>query len=733
MTTRHDDWMRLVLDELGRDGYEPRRTKELARDLGIPKDDYRDFRDYLKEMQDRRLVEMGRGRRWVLPGARREEKKRGSGPARITGVLQMIRSGNGFVLPDDSSLDDLYVPEENLGAALDGDRVVAEREKARGRGLRRSGRIVEILERGAPRIVATVVADGLARPEDPRNPYDFSIEEDGPDAQVDDKILLEITRWPGEGEEPAGRILEVLGPAGEPDTETAAILARYDAPGPFPEEVKAAVRSLRRELTEAERAERWDLRELVCVTIDPPDARDFDDALTLEVEEDGTLRVGVHIADVARFVTPGSVIDKEARERSTSIYLPGRVLPMLPEELSNDLCSLRPREDRPARSVILRFSPEGERLGYTIGRSVIHSRRRFAYEEVRRLVDGDDALRQSEDGAVVDRVLRLHGLAQTLRARRTANEAIELNLPEFKVLMDEGGFAEDIIKVEHDQSHQLVEEYMLQANVAVADWCVENAMPVLHRQHESPGEEDAEELATFLNACGYPFAPPYSRSRLNEILRAVRGRPEEHAINLAVLRSFRQAVYGPDGTIGHFALNFPRYLHFTSPIRRYPDLHLHQALEGAFPEGEPALPKKRRAMGAPGGKALESLGEHCSRRERRAMKIEEAVKDFRRLELLSRSDEREFDAVVTGIRRFGIFVEIEDFFVEGMLPKWMLEKKGFAAREEAPGETAPKTKPRGGRVENRGFHLGEEVRVRITDIDLPARLCQMEFLGLAGR
>lgn len=659
----------------------------------------------------------------------------------ITGILEITRSGYGFVIPDDPTLDDLFIPEHALGAALHGDRVRVEIQPRRRGDFRHFGRIVEILERASPRLVALVTEEGKARPEDPRNPYDFEIEKGKIPFQAGDKVLLDVTIWPGTaGKEPAGRVIERLGPAGAPETETAAILASYNAPGPFPPAVLEEVAQRIRERTVASDPaatdpRRLDLTPLLTFTIDPDTAKDYDDALSIEVLRDGVLRVGVHIADVSHFVPPNSRVDEEARDRATSIYLPDRVIPMLPEILSSDLCSLRPGEVRLTKTVFLDFTPEGECLESRIHRSMIRSRHRLTYRQVLPLLlaEGEEsetverlANETGIDGETIHALRLLHRLAQTLRRRRIAKGSIELDLPEFEILFNEAGEAYDMVKVEHDVSHQLVEEFMLAANRAVASWAAENGLPVLHRVHESPDEDAIEELALFLTALGYSFKLPLRRERLNAILTKAKGRPEEHAVNLAILKSFKQAVYHPRADLGHFALNFPRYLHFTSPIRRYPDLHLHQMLDHVWPSSSDRLPQKLRKIPIPTDPAmLERLGIHTSERERRAMKIEEEVKDFRRLELLSRERDREFTAVVTGIHSFGIFVEIEDYFVEGMIPRWMLEKKGYAAREEAPRPKALRRRTADGR---RGFHLGEEIRVRITKIDLPGRLCEMELL-----
>lgn len=709
------DYEKLILHLVAASDYRPCRTKEMARELGIPKGEIEAFRAACGRLKDHGKIARNDRNCWVA----------GSGanpPKFVDGLLRVTRAGNGFLIPDDPAIEDLYIGENYLGAALDGDKVRVRLDTPTGVGYRHFGRVVEVIERGTPRFVAIITDQLTARPEDPKNPFEYKILNAPAGLKSDTKVILDTVSFPGDGKEPAGKVVEILGPAGAPDTETAAILASFQAPGPFPESVKQEVRNIAASNPLHDREGRLDITRTITVTIDPDTARDFDDALSYEVRPDGVIRVGVHIADVSHFVKPGSELDREALDRSTSIYLPGRVIPMLPEELSNDLCSLRPREDRFTKTVFIDYAPDGTRKDFQIHRTVICSRRRMTYNEVKLLLSNEEAAAQFDDPELLEVLRGMNTLAQKIRRRRIENGSIELNMKEYYILLDEEGNASGMALSEHDFSHELVEEFMLAGNICLAEWAHNNGLPALHRIHESPDEDSTNELADFLNASGYVFKPPFRRDRIQEVIKKACGKPEEHAINLAILKSFKQAVYGPASDRGHFALNFPHYMHFTSPIRRYPDLQLHQALDAVFTSGADKLPKKLRKAPEQGGKKLEMLGLHCSGLERRAMKIEEAVKDFRRLELLLKSTEREFMAVVTGIRKFGIFVEIENYFVEGMLPRMMVEKKGFSTRE-----VVPNAKLRH-RDDRPGFHLGQEVKVKIVRIDLSSRMCDMELI-----
>ena len=750
--------------------YRPMRSRDMARLLDIPKNEFHAFRNVLETFREDGLVQRGDDARWRVHGSEKI----------LDGVIDIAFAGHGFLISGDPDEPDVFVPPDAMLDAFDGDRVRVRIIDEGRRDRRLSGVVLEILERARSRIVARMLASGRAVTDDPRSLHEFDIvfSPDAPEktsAQkaksqrhrrnaeraglaaskasarrtVGDrhggppdppaagmKVLLDILSWPSDPEGAKAMIIEVLGPSGDPDAETAAILAKNEAPGPFPAEILAATRKIKRGLPAADLASRLDLTGDVVCTIDPADARDFDDALSIRPDKDGGFVVDVHIADVAHYAPPGSALDREARERSTSIYLPERVIPMLPEELANDICSLRPNEVRPAKTARLHFDRDANRTGCSIHRSLIRSRRRFAYEEVRDLILHPGLADAFPDKDVLESLFLLHDLAARLREKRFANDAIELDLAEYRVVIDAEGRAERMAEVEHDFSHQLVEEFMLAANRAVAEWAAHNGLPALHRQHPEPKAERVEELAEYLTASGYPFKPPFSRKKLMAVIAKAKGKPEEHAINLMILKSFQQAVYGPDPDVGHFALNFPKYMHFTSPIRRYPDLYLHQALDFAFAngaEGANKLPKRLHRLVQPRDD-LEDLGHHVSGRERRAMRIEGEVKDFRRLELLSRAADREYDAVVTGVRKFGIFVEVAGFFVESLIPRADLARRGFSAREELPpaatgqGRKAKAKRPR--LAGDPGFHIGQVVRVRIGRVDLAARRCELEFLGV---
>ncbi|MHC4872481.1 MAG: ribonuclease R [Planctomycetota bacterium] len=711
-----------IINFISEKDYTPAKTRELYRLLDIADEDYRAFKNLLKELERDGALAKLKGGRWALPRTK----------GLIHGRIDIKRRGFGFLIPDDPSKSDIFIPEGQLLDAFNNDRVAVKvKQGSRGRDSRKYGTIVKILERSLKRLVCVVEEHGdnlYCIAECSHLPYEFVILENerSPSFNKDDKVLLEIKEWPRMESPGTGIIIDRLGPAGDPDTEIAAILSNYSVAMDFSEETVKEVQNISEDIAEDEVSRRNDLRDELCFTIDPDDAKDFDDAISIKRTADG-IEIGVHIADVSHFVREGTSLYAEAKERSTSIYLPERVIPMIPHELSSNICSLRPDEDKLAMSVFMTFDNEMELIGAKSCRSVIRSKRRFTYREVYEIIADKKKTNDSEE--VISSLQLLYTAAMKIRKKRLKAGSIELELPEYKVLLDENGEAAGMKKVEHDFSHQMVEECMLAANIAMGRYAKEGQLPVLYRVHEAPDNESLIDMAGFLSSYGYDFRLPFNRKRLNKVLKEAKGKPEEHAINLAVLMSMNQAVYSPE-TGEHFALAFPVYAHFTSPIRRFPDLQLHASLKDVIPGNEQFLPRKiKTGAGKTRGTGLIDLGNHTSAMERRAMKVEEAVKDLRRLELLAKTDQKLHKAVVTGIKDFGVFVEIEDFFVEGLLHRDDLQKNNRSAVEIMPQKKDNKKKKKRSRQQNAGFHLGEEVLVAVTEISMSDRKCSLEYIG----
>jgi ribonuclease R len=721
MITRDD-----ILEFLASPDYRPMRRRALAKALDVSKKRYPDFRDVLADLEVEGLVRLGRGRRYELVAEGEE-----AGVDGIPGAY-ISKGDYGFFRPDDGG-DDYYVGRLHTGGAMDGDRVLLE--PRRSRGPRRAGRVIRILKRETEEVVG-VLREGWGHPF--ILPGERSADEGvkviaPPGRSIDEfpygnKVVARITRYPSRSRGPEAELVADLGAAGTAETETAAAIREFGLREEFPPEALAEAERLPEAVPEEELLHRVDYREQRCITVDPPDAADFDDAVHLERTDRGW-RLYVHIADVAWAVPAGGPLDAEARERSTSVYLPGQVLPMLPPRVSSLLCSLLPGQARLAQTVVIDYGPDGERRGYRIERSVIRSALRLHYGQVRRLVEGAPRPGEEVPDWARDSLREMHEFSQKLRARRFRAGAIFLDMPEIRVEVNETGETVAVREHRQDFSHQIVEEFMLAANRAVASFLVNMELPGIFRIHEAPDEEKLRELATFVKSFGISLKPPYSRRKIQKLVESVKGQEHEPTVMFAVLTSMKQAVYsGADDE--HFALAFRPYCHFTSPIRRYPDLVVHRALERLYPPGESALDavgqggrrKGRRAQVADrrGAAArMETLAAHCSQMERKAAEAERRLTRFRQLELLDRNKVAEHSGAVTGVTDFGLFVKLDDFFVEGLVHvASMVDRYRYLPRRQELVGTRT----------GRRWRRGNRVTVRISRLDLATGRLELELL-----
>jgi len=606
---------------------------------------------------------------------------------------------------------DIYVPAAAAGDAANGDSVRVRVSKAR--DVRRpgpSGEIVKVLARHTTRFVGTyfeasgrgwvtIDGDALSRAVAVGDPG-------AKGAREHDKVVLEMVRFPTIFRDGEGVLTEVLGKAGEPGVDTLTIINEFGLPGPFSEEVLEEARRQAARFDESISDGRRDCTNQTVITIDPVDARDFDDAISLERIEQGHWLLGVHIADVAHFVPEGSPLDQEAAARGTSVYLPDRVIPMLPEVISNNLASLQPDRVRYARTCWIELTADGAFIAAEVERTAIRSRRRFAYEEVDVFL-GDEHTKEVEMTADVRSLLgRMRDLARLLRGRRTARGSLELVMPEVKIDLDRDGRVSGAHVVENTESHQIIEEFMLSANEAVAWRLTEAGIPFLRRVHPQPDPRKLRQLTEFVSELGFEVDSLESRFELQRLLQLSRDTPEMHAVHYAVLRSLARAVYGPQEE-GHYALASDCYCHFTSPIRRYPDLTVHRKLDH--------IGRKRR----PASDGLLEQGEACSQLERRAEAAErELVKLKLLLYLRSRVGEA-MDAVVTGVEAFGLFVQGVDLPAEGLVPRDTLPDDHYRYDRRRHMLT-------GHRAGN-SFRLGDRVRVVVAKIDLERRSAEFHI------
>lgn len=658
----------------------------------------------------RQLMEDG----FVEEVARSKYRLSRSAMPRFEGVVASITPGALYVHVDELE-SDVYVARRNGGGALDGDRVqlvVARRS----RDGELEGTIVAVTERSSKPYVGTaeVTTNSIfVTPDSRRLGTDIYLSrKDYPRVQDGDKVLVRVIEWP-EGERlPYGELVDILGKAGDNDTEMHAILAEYDLPYKFEDDVIRAAERIDGKITVGEIASRRDMRDRVTFTIDPADAKDFDDALSLCKMQDGVWEIGVHIADVTHYVTPGSVVDNEAQERATSVYLVDRTVPMLPERLCNDLCSLRPHEDKLCFSAVFTMNENAEILDEWFGRTVIHSDRRFAYEEAQEVIE-------SGRGDFSEEIITLHNLAQRLRQDRFKHGAIAFARDEIRFKLDEKGRPVGVYTKIQKEANQLIEEFMLLANRRVAEFCAHRIAngrrvprPMVFRVHDEPSEDKLQRFREFALRFGHYFKANKGRAvakEMNKLLGSIAGRAESNAITTLAVRSMAKAVYTTDN-IGHYGLAFPYYTHFTSPIRRYPDMMVHRLLAD-YLAGQKHNDKKQ----------LEQLCVHSTEREILASDAERASIKYKMAEFMQDRIGEEFSGTVSGLTEWGLYVELDDTHVEGMVFLRDIDGDDYYRFDEARYEVV-------GRSSGLRFTLGTAVRVRVKSVDMRRRTLDFKLI-----
>ena len=616
------------------------------------------------------------------------------------GRISLHPDGYGFVAPDENIPGingDVFIPPPATGSSLDGDQVAITIKSKRNA----EGRVDRVTERARTTIVGQLRFDGrvyFVSPADRKLPEKILV--GGEVSEHKDKLVeVELTRFPSESHWPAGKIVSTIGFLDDPDVETTVIIKKYGLSVEFPEEVEKEVSAQSLELSDADLADRTDFRNCETITIDPATARDFDDAVDIEELSNGGYRLGIHIADVAHFVSMGSATDKEARQRGCSVYFPDRVVPMLPEKLSNDICSLNPRTDRLAMSVVIDISPDGNVKNASFHNSVICSRERMTYEVVQQILDGDGPVRKRHH-SIVGTVELLARVARLLRGRRLERGTIDFDLPEPELEYNNEGLITGVVKAPRYFSHRLIEEFMIAANEAVAQ-LLEREMPAtVFRVHEPPDPERVGELSETLSTLGLRFRPKkIAPAAFQHFLQSVEGRPDEQMIAFVVLRSFRKAVYSTRN-LGHFGLASGCYTHFTSPIRRYPDLVVHRLLKAY-------LAGTRRSGYIPA--ELDSIASIASSRERIAEMAERDLFDWKRMILLEEHLGDTLDAIITSVLGRGVRVELVDYFIEGFVAVDDMADDYY--------EFHARSRTLIGRGTRRKYRLGQPISVRVARID----------------
>ena len=687
--------------------HKPLKLRELAKLMDVPEGDYGSFRRSIRSMlRDGLLVKMKRGR-IGLPGKVNV----------VAGRLVSGRSGYGFVVPDDGN-EDVYVRDENMGHAFHGDRVLVT-ILGRRRGPAREGTITKILKRTKQDLVGTFHRSKLSdyvTPDDHKISREIYIAaENSKDAKDGQKVVVSLVDWPDVHTGPEGKIVEVLGYPDDPGMDMLSLIKEFGFPLSFSEDVEKEADTVPVKVHKKEIDERLDLRNKNCFTIDPADAKDHDDAVSVEMGPNGNYLLGVHIADVSHYVKENSALDREALKRGNSVYLVDRVIPMLPEKLSNDVCSLKPNRVRLTYSVIMEIDSEGKKIGYQIRESVIRSKAKLNYNQVQQFFDSG-SVGKGMEGLEVN-LLKMRELSRKLLGRRLVKGSLDFDLPEAHVVLGKDGKVLDILQLARLESHRLIEEFMLVANQTVAEHVTRVSVPFLYRIHEEPDQEKMEAFSDFVSTLGYSFSTGgrVRPKKIQRFLKSLEGKPEESLINEILLRSLKKACYSPEN-VGHFGLAFSHYTHFTSPIRRYPDLIVHRILK----EMESRRYTTKRQLQMLG--RLPKIGEITSERERLAEEAERESVKIKQIEFMQDKLGEEYEGLISGVVPFGFFVRLDNLLAEGLVRISSLGDDYYVFDE--------KGRRFIGRRSRRMYKLGDRIKVQVVRVDKEQK--EIDFV-LAGR
>ncbi len=631
-------------------------------------------------------------------------------PEFTIGKVDHVNPRFGYVIPVDGS-DDIYVSTKDMKNAMDGDTVrVAIKDKKHGK--KQEGFVLEILERGKSELVGRIEFSprfAFVIPDNRKLHQDIFVSlTETMKAAHNDKVIVKIKQWPSHDKSPEGEVIRVLGKAGENNAEIHSIMAEFDLPFEFPKHIEEEAESISEKLPQKEIEKRRDFRDITTFTIDPEDAKDFDDALSYRILNNGNTEVGVHIADVTYYVQPNTALEKEAYDRATSVYLVDRTIPMLPEKLSNGLCSLRPNEDKFTFAAVFELDQEAKIVSEWFGRTVIHSDRRFAYEEAQQGIE-------TGEGDYGKELQALNSLAKKLKEKKFAAGAVNFETTEVKFKLDENGKPLGVIPKERQDAHKLIEEFMLLANRQVARFIYnkkkgEDKLTFVYRTHDYPDPEKIETFATFAKRFGHELkteGTAVSKS-LNKLMTNIEDKPEENVLQKLAIRSMAKAKYTTEA-MGHFGLAFDHYSHFTSPIRRYPDVMVHRLLQHYLDGGKSA--KKED---------YEEKCVHSSEREKRAAEAERASIKYKQVEYMQLVEDKIFDGIISGVTEWGLFVEIVSTKCEGMVRITDLKDDYYEFDEKNYRVIGKKNK--------KMFALGDEVVVAVINTDIDRRTIDLEFV-----
>ncbi len=680
--------------------YKPMIKEELAIEFEIGKADVKDFYKVLASMEKEGVI------------IRNNKDKYGpiSSDYLVVGRLQGHEKGFAFVIPNDKTREDIFIPAENMNSAMNGDIVVANLTRMPEAGRRQEGEIVRILERTNETIIGSFEDNGnfgFLIPDEHRIAYDVFI----PKAQTGgakngQKVVVQVTRWPELRRNPEGKVIEILGFLSDKGTDILSIIRQYKLPEDFPPKVQDQADLIGQEVTARDLEGREDLRDLVCFTIDGPDAKDFDDAVSIESLDNGNYKLGVHIADVAHYVKLNSALDKEALSRGNSVYLIDRVIPMLPKELSNGICSLNPHLERLTLTVFMEIDKKGTVVDHRIVESVIKSKHRLIYDDVSDFLENDDDKAKEKLKDILSELSKMHELMEVLKEKRERRGSIDFDFPETFIELDDNGKPIDVRVAERRVANRMIEEFMLVCNETVAEEFFWAEIPFLYRVHEEPNAEKLEAFAKFIHNFGYTLkGKEIHPKELQLLTQEIKGKKEESVISTILLRSLKKAVYSPESGI-HFGLAAQYYSHFTSPIRRYPDLVIHRIIKD-YLKGNLTGDRLARLE-----KVLPEIADHTSMTERRAEDAEREVDDLKKAQYMAERIGEEYTGIVSSVTSFGLFVQLENT-IEGLVHFNNMDDDFYRFDEENYYIIGERT--------NRIYRLGDEVRIEVIGADVGKR------------
>ncbi|MCQ4922865.1 ribonuclease R [Tissierella carlieri] len=688
--------------------YKPMLKEELAVQFDIERRDLESFYKILEGLEREGIVIKAKNDKYGLI----------DNDYLVAGILEGNERGFGFVIPNDKIREDIFIPAENMNGAMHGDRVIANITRRQETDRREEGEIIRILERNNKIIVGTFEDNrnfGFVVPDDHKIGYDIFIPKAKTrNAKTNQKVVVEITTWPEPRRNPEGKVIEVLGYLDEKGTDILSIIRQFNLPEEFPNKVQEAAKNIEQEVDPKEAKRRVDLRHLNTFTIDGIDAKDIDDAVSIEMKDNGNYYLGVHIADVAHYVREKSILDKEALQRGNSVYLIDRVIPMLPKELSNGICSLNPNVDRLSLSVFMEIDKKGKVVDHEIVEGLINSKQRLVYDDVSDFLENDDEVAKEKLSKVADDLKLMEELCHILYEKRERRGSIDFDFPEAKIILDEKGVPIEIRKEERRIANRLIEEFMLVCNETVAERFFWSQTPFLYRIHEEPSAEKIATFSKLIHNFGYTLKGQQEvhPKELQLLTKEIRGKKEETLISTLMLRSLKKAIYSNEPGI-HFGLAAQYYSHFTAPIRRYPDLVIHRIIK-AYLNGKLSDQVQGKLEAN-----LPEIAEHTSMTERRAEEAEREVEDMKKAQYMTKHIGEEFEGIVSSLTNFGMFVQLENT-IEGLVHFNNMLDDYYHFDEEKYYIIGERT--------NKIYRLGDIVKIRVIDADVMRRNIDFELL-----